>query len=52
MRRIGLAVIELSSAEIATTRASILGFTLLLAIGCAPATNTLAQDLTWAAYAT
>ena len=33
------------------TRTTILGFTLLLATGCAPATNTLAQDLTWAAYA-
>jgi hypothetical protein len=32
------------------TRASILGFSLLLATGCAPATNTRAQDLTWAAY--
>ena len=32
------------------TRASIAGFSLLLATGCAPATNTLAQDLTWAAY--
>jgi hypothetical protein len=32
------------------TRASILEFSLLLATGCAPATNTPAQDLTRAAY--
>ena len=32
------------------TRTTILGFTLLLATSCATATNTLAQDLTWAAY--
>jgi len=49
MRLIGLAVIERLQ-EKTMTRRLLLGFSLLLATGCAPATNTPAQDVTWAAY--